>query len=827
MKKGLILGLSLAITACASTTPESDAQLQYTAPKKITPPAVDTLKPSETLTLEKIMAHPDWMGNAPLAPFWSDDGSHLFYQQKVVGKEQYQLVKRAVAGSGNGDVVSLADEYRFGKAAGELSPDNLNVAYSWQGNILLRSVKDDTVRVLTQTSNQDASPLWLSNELLAFKRGFNYFTVSLSSGQIQQLTDLQLSEAPEAVPEPEDHIAREQHKLIAYVALKQQRAAEKDAEKQARLADDPTMAVAPVYLGEGKEVIETSLSPAGDRLIIVLREKQERPDGDIMPNYIGQDGRIESVSVRQRVHDQKAPEVSFWSLGLANNELQQIDTSFLPGLGDDVLARVRAENAKIYGDEYQPPEEDKGRNLLLIDDWYWSQSAIQWNKDGTRVALMVATWDNKDRWLAELDWQNQRLNSLHHLRDEAWINYKFNSYGWLNRSDDIYFLSEQSGYSHLYLMTPGKRAKALTKGEYEVDQLTLTQDDQFIYFQANAKHPGIYEIYRVDLASGKIDELTDLNGMTEYVLSPAEDKLLLSHSKLDQHTELYLQEVKGGAKATRLTHTVSKAFSDYPWVLPEVVAVPSSHTEHPIYARVYYPADFDKSRADKYPAVIFNHGAGYLQNSHLGWSGYFREFMFHSLLTQQGYVVMDMDYRASKGYGRDWRTAIYRDMGRPETEDLADGVSWMGENANVDTQRVGTYGGSYGGFMTFMALFTQPDLFQCGSALRPVTDWAHYNYGYTSNILNTPQVDPLAYERSSPIYHAEGLNKPLLINAPMLDDNVFFQDVVRLVQRLIELEKQDFETAIFPVEPHGFRQPSSWLDEYRRIHKLFGECLAK
>ena len=110
--------------------------------------------------------------------------------------------------------------------------------------------------------------------------------------------------------------------------------------------------------------------------------------------------------------------------------------------------------------------------------------------------------------------------------------------------------------------------------------------------------------------------------------------------------------------------------------------------------------------------VIFNHGAGYLQNSHMGWSGYFREFMFHSLLASEGYVVMDMDYRASKGYGRDWRTAIYRQMGKPEIEDLADGVKWMAEHANVDTNAVGTYGGSYGGFMTFMALFTQPDLFQ-------------------------------------------------------------------------------------------------------------------
>jgi dipeptidyl aminopeptidase/acylaminoacyl peptidase len=191
------------------------------------------------------------------------------------------------------------------------------------------------------------------------------------------------------------------------------------------------------------------------------------------------------------------------------------------------------------------------------------------------------------------------------------------------------------------------------------------------------------------------------------------------------------------------------------------------------------------------------------------------------MLAQQGYVVLDLDYRASKGYGRDWRTWIYRNMGTPEVQDMKDGVQWAVDNANVDANRVGAYGGSYGGFMTLMSLFKAPDLFQAGAAIRLVSDWAYYNNGYTSNILNNPNDDSIAYERSSPIYFAEGLKNALLINAPMVDDNVFFQDTVRLVQRMIELEKENFETAIYPVEPHGFRQASSWLDEYRRIYKLF------
>jgi dipeptidyl aminopeptidase/acylaminoacyl peptidase len=145
----------------------------------------------------------------------------------------------------------------------------------------------------------------------------------------------------------------------------------------------------------------------------------------------------------------------------------------------------------------------------------------------------------------------------------------------------------------------------------------------------------------------------------------------------------------------------------------------------------------------------------------------------------------------------------------------------------VDAKRIGLYGGSYGGFITLMAMFTTPGVFEAGAALRPVTDWAHYNHGYTANILNEPQADSIAYQRSSPIYFAENLEGHLLMCHGMLDDNVLFYDTVRLAQRLIELGKENWEVAMYPVERHGFVQAYSWTDEYSRILKLFETALKK
>jgi len=193
-------------------------------------------------------------------------------------------------------------------------------------------------------------------------------------------------------------------------------------------------------------------------------------------------------------------------------------------------------------------------------------------------------------------------------------------------------------------------------------------------------------------------------------------------------------------------------------------------------------------------------------------------------LVDNGYTVLDIDYRASKGYGRDWRTGIYRYMGGKDLSDQVDGRKYLIEQCGVDSNRVGMYGGSYGGFISIMAMFTT-DKFPCAAAIRSVTDWAHYNHEYTSNILNTPVLDSIAYRRSSPIYFAENLQGKLLMLHGMIDDNVQYQDVVRLSQRFIELGKSDWDLVGYPVEPHGFKEPTSWTDEYKRIFKLFQENL--
>ncbi|MBL4940819.1 MAG: S9 family peptidase [Colwellia sp.] len=827
MKLKLIAAaLSVSLVACVSTEDSALNNVETsTAATIVSIPTASTELANvnnKTITLKQIMADPDWLGRAPESWYWGDDSRTVFYNQKQLGNPLRDLFVKNLTSDKDAELVSLSERHLVADKDANRNSANNREIYSFNGNVFVKDLSSKSVKQMTHTSAHESNAMFLTNGNIAYRVGDVFYSHNLMTGQIVELANLQMAEKPKGVEEPSGYLAKEQHKLISYIAL-QQRNVKLKAQQKTDLAEkNVTITETKYYFGKGNRVSHASLSPTGDKLLVsITSAKSSRDKTDIMPNYVTKNGVIAAEKVRARVANNRQYKEELFFIDLKTGEKSALSYETLPNFDTDVLAEVKKENYARAGKTYTSKKQ--ARNIHLLQMWL----PVKWSKDGSQVALMLEAWDNKTRWLTTVDFAKNKLVNQHELHDDAWINWSFNEFGWLD-NDALYYLSEESGYSHLYHKTLNNgKTYQLTSGKFEVSNVTLMQDQQRFIFKANKKHPGIYEIYQVNLAK-KVKALTNLGGKNDYALSPDESKLLIEHSSLVMPPELYVKSLSSNVKAKQITHTVSEQFKAMPWTAPSIVAIASSNQKEPIYSRVYLPKNTVQNTGkttEKNRAVMFTHGAGYLQNSHLGWSGYFREFMFHSMLVQQGYVVIDMDYRASAGYGRDWRTSIYRHMGKVEVEDMRDGVNWLVENANVDLKRVGTYGGSYGGFLTLMSMFTAPDLFESGSAIRLVSDWAYYNHGYTSNILNTPADDAIAYERSSPIYFVEGLEKPLLINAPMVDDNVFFEDTVRLVQRLIELEKQDFETAIYPVEPHGFVQPSSWLDEYRRIYKLFENTL--
>jgi dipeptidyl aminopeptidase/acylaminoacyl peptidase len=369
----------------------------------------------------------------------------------------------------------------------------------------------------------------------------------------------------------------------------------------------------------------------------------------------------------------------------------------------------------------------------------------------------------------------------------------------------------------------GKRSR-LTDGEFEVYAATFDEARNRWLIVSNEGAPGSQRLWTMAPDGSDRRLLTPNRGLHECVFAPDFSRAAVLRSEWTVPTELHLLDLSTGRMNGPLTRSTTRVFRSFPWLAPETIPVPASDGVE-VWAHLFEPSRFGAQPNGA--GVIFIHGAGYLQNVQDGWSYYYREYMFNCFLAAHGYTVLNVDYRGSAGYGRACRVAIRKHMGGRDLDDVIDGARWLVAERGVDAGRVGVYGGSYGGFLTLMALFKYPKEIASGAALRAVTDWAHYNHWYTFRILGTPTTDAEAFKRSSPIYFAEGFEGHLVMLHGLRDDNVLAEDVIRLSQRLIELGKEDWDLTLYPVERHAFQRASSWTDEMSRTYRLFERTLAR
>jgi dipeptidyl aminopeptidase/acylaminoacyl peptidase len=766
------------------------------------------------LTVEKIMRDQKWLGVAPSNFRWAADSKTVFFDWNPENKEKNEGYQVNVSSGKIEKVSEKLKESAIGMSYTYADNGSMGIAEKG-GDIYLYNLKTKKEQRLTRTLERESNASFLKNGNVVFQRGENLFLLDLNSNEIRQLTNFVKGKQAAA--------ADKKKILTQDTWLKEDQANLFDIIKKRNKENNPAKGIfdkandsskekplRALYLGE-KFLSGLVISPDARYVSYKLITPPSGGTNTIIPNYVTSSGYTEDIAGRTKVGE-PMPTYESFIYDQKRDTVYSVHTEQIPGIKD------LPDYVKDYPKQL---EERKKKN----EDRQVNLSGPFWNESGSAAILVADALDNKDLWILKLDAATGNLSIVDRQRDEAWIGGPGigpRNIGWVDQNR-FYFQSEASGYSHLYLanITTGEK-KQLTSGKWEVQKLQLSKDKKTFYISGNKTHPGITHFYKLDVNGGDLIQLTGMKGGNDVTLSPDEKWLAINYSYMNKPWELYLQANKPGAKAVQVTNSSSREFNSYQWREPDLVSFKNRYGAD-VYARVYPAAKPHPNR----PAVVFVHGAGYLQNVHYWWSQYSREYMFNNLLADNGYTVIDIDYTASSGYGRDHRTGIYRHMGGKDLTDQVDGVKMLVEKYNVDPKHVGLYGGSYGGFITLMALFTEADVFASGGALRSVTDWAHYNHGYTSNILNEPYNDELAYKRSSPIYFADGLKGNLLMCHGMVDVNVHFQDIVRLSQRLIELGKNNWELAVYPVEDHGFVEPSSWTDEYKRIFKLFETTLKK
>ncbi|MEO5943250.1 MAG: prolyl oligopeptidase family serine peptidase [Ferruginibacter sp.] len=779
------------------------------------------------LTVDKIMRDPKWMGTSPSGAFWNVDGSKLFFfwnPDKAPSDSLYYItLKNKVP------VKATVEEKRDVLSSDNIIYNEAHTAYLYNkdGDIFYVNKKNGKTIRITQTTDFEYSPSFGFNEKkITYILNQNLFAWDIATGETTQLTNIKSDGASNSAP-PQGFRGRGNNNGNASSAtgnneeewLKNDQLKNFDVLKTRKEKRDQAAAYEKATKEKEMKVISTgdkrlqglNISPDG-RFVSYRLIKYAVGKNTIVPNYVTESGYTTDLNGRTKVGGPQSV-AQFYIYDRIKDTILEIIPDSIPGI-KDIPTFV-----KDYPEEYKKWEKKDANRAVDF-------SGMSWSPNGKYGVMEVNAQDNKDRWLMLWDAATGKLKMLDRQHDEAWIqgpDIDFGSTGWID-ANTFWYQSENSGYSHLYTanVETGNK-KQLTNGNYEVQQAQLSNDKKSFYIITNEVEPGEQQFYQLNIASGKADRITTMTGANNVTISPDEKQLAVLYSYSTKPWELYLQPNKTNSKAEQVTFKAqSDEFKSHPWKDPELVTFKASDGAT-VYARLYKPANPDPAK----PAVLFVHGAGYLQNAHKWWSSYFREYMFNNLLAENGYYVMDIDYRGSSGYGRDWRAGIYRHMGGKDLTDNVDAVNYMVTNFGVNPKHVGLYGGSYGGFISLMALFTKPDVFASGAALRPVTDWANYNHGYTSNILNEPYTDSIAYRQSSPLYFASGLKGNLLIAHGMVDLNVNFQDAVKLSQRLIDLGKDNWEIAPFPMEDHGFVEPSSWTDEYKRIFKLFETTLKK
>lgn len=773
---------------------------------------------SSSLRVEGIMRDPKWIGTSPSNPFWSQDGQTLYFSwnpTKAPSDSLYALRMNEIEPK----KVSSADKERLNQTSRyQYNTDRTAALFTYKGDVFLWDVKRNQTTQITSTVDVESNPQFsFAGKRIVFTSKQQLYSWDRQTGTLEQLIQVKIPEGGNT-PRPGGITNRNpkastqeswlQQEQLTVMQVLRERKDKRDASEKYKNSLPKSVELRSISL-EDKSLQQLQICPNGRYISYVLFKPAPGKIAQV-PNYITESGFTQEIETRTKVGAPQG-EYEMFFYDRIGDTLIKVASTDIPGVYDlpdfkRETSGKRTDSSKLRG--------------IIFAGTYWSPG-------GKQAMLEVRSQDNKDRWLLCWDANTRKISVADRQHDEAWIGgpgipgWGGNSAGWIDE-DNFWYRSEKSGFAHLFrFQVSTKTNHAITSGSFEVQQASLSNDAKSFYITSNEVHPGEQHFYRVRIADGQRTKLTTAEGAHQVTLSPDEQRMAILFSTYNQPWELYLQKNIPQASAQAITDQArSDEFKRYPWRVPELIQIPARDGAG-IYARLYKPANPHPSK----PAVIFVHGAGYLQNAHKWWSSYFREYMFHNLLADMGYHVLDIDYRGSAGYGRDWRTGIYRHMGGKDLTDHVDAAKLLVDQYGVDPNRIGIYGGSYGGFITLMALFTTPDVFKAGAALRPVTDWANYNHGYTSNILNEPNQDSIAYRRSSPIYFAEGLKNHLLICHGMLDLNVHYQDAVKLTQRLIELGKQNWELASYPMEDHGFVEPSSWTDEYQRILALFERVL--
>jgi dipeptidyl-peptidase-4 len=442
----------------------------------------------------------------------------------------------------------------------------------------------------------------------------------------------------------------------------------------------------------------------------------------------------------------------------------------------------------------------EGESYIVQVDWLPSGGAMAFqvlNRDQTRLDLKL--WNPSGGGVRTV------LSEV----DPAWVNTRGDQIKLID-DDNFLWLSERDGRRHIYLYTTDTgEARQLTMGEWEVSSVYgLDEQGRYVYFQATEKSPLERHLYRVALDGSGFERLTEEEGTHFMNLGPKGKYYIHYFSDPVTPARTDIRRIDG-TKVCTFDDGKIPALDKYTFSPPEYFTV-TAEDGATLWALMVKPYDFDPGK--KYPVIVSIYGGPESQGVRKGWGG--TGYLFQQMMTQHGFIIFKIDNRGTAARGREWTKIVHRNLGYWELRDHVEGIKYLKTLPYIDGDRIGIYGGSYGGYMTLFALCNAPDVFKAGVSSAPVTDWRLYDTIYTERYMDTPQDNPEGYESSSVLKAAHKFNGKLLLIHGAMDNNVHMQNSVLVIDELVKAGKQ-FELMVYPRERHGIGGNKN----YRLLHR--------
>ncbi|MGC4048198.1 MAG: S9 family peptidase [Paludibaculum sp.] len=420
---------------------------------------------------------------------------------------------------------------------------------------------------------------------------------------------------------------------------------------------------------------------------------------------------------------------------------------------------------------------------------------VHWTPDSDHVVIHRLNRTQNHLWILSADARTGKSQLLIEESDPTWI----------NLSDDFEILSdgrillssERDGFRHLYLFSAaGKHERQLTKGDWEVTAITCVDEKaKKIWYTSSEPSPLERQLYVIGFNGKDKRQLTQGAGTHSISMGPACEYYLDTFSNLENPSRATLNKAEDGSEVKIWREADRKLEEEYAILKSEIHSFKGADGTL-FYGRLIKPAGFDPAK--KYPLLVSVYGGPHVQTVRNYYSG----LSWEQVMAHKGFLIWQMDNRGSYGRGHRFEAPINRRMGKQELEDQKEGVNYLAKLGFTDTNRVGIYGWSYGGYMTLYSLLNAPEVFKAGAAGAAVTDWRNYDTIYTERYLGRPQENEDGYKSSSPVHSAAKLQGKLLLMHNIEDDNVLFGNALQMMNAL-QLAGKDFDTAIYSGKSHG------------------------